>query len=96
MRRNNTQNISEVVSALLKEMNIDHKLKEVRVINSWEEVMGTKIARSTTKLFVKNRVLFVYLQSSVIRNELMMLKTGIIKALNDRAGEAVIDDIVMR
>ena len=96
MRRSNTQNINELVSQLLKDLKIDHKLKEVRVINSWNEVLGNNIARATSKIFIKNRVLFVYLNSSVVRNELMMLKSGIIKSLNEKVGEAVIDDIVFK
>ena len=96
MRRSNVQNINEVVNALLKEFKIDHKIKEVRLINSWNEALGNNVARATSKIFIKERVLFVYLKSSVVRNELMMLKTSIIKTLNDRAGESVIDDIVLR
>lgn len=96
MRRSNVQNIGEVVKELLKEMRIDHKIKEIAIINSWSEVLGPNIARSTSKIFVKNRVLFVYLSSSVARNELLMLKSKIIKALNDKVGESVIDDIVLK
>ena len=96
MRRSNTQNFKDVVDELLKELGIADKLKEVSIINSWEEVLGTKIARATSRLAVKNKVLFVYLKSSIVRNELMMLKSGIIKALNDKAGSKVIEDIVFR
>ena len=96
MRRSNTQNISDVVSQLLKELHIDHKLKEIRLINSWEEILGKNVARATTNIFIKNRILFVSLKSSVVRNELMMLKTGIIKALNEKAGEILVDDIILK
>jgi hypothetical protein len=96
MRRSNVQNISDVVSELLKELHIDQKLKEIRLINSWEELLGKNVARATTQIFIKNRVLFIYLKSSVVRNELMMLKTGIIKALNDKAGEIVVDELVLK
>ncbi len=96
MRRSHTQNIGDVVSQLLKELNIDQKMKEVRIINSWDEVLGVNITRATSKIFIKNRVLFVYLKSPVVRNELMMLKSGIIKALNDKVGEKIIDEIVFK
>ena len=96
MRRSNTQNINDLVNQLLKELKIDHKLKEVRLINSWNEVLGNNIARATSKIFIKNRVLFVYLNSPVVRNELMMLKSTIIKSLNDKVGEKIIDDIVFK
>lgn len=96
MRRSNFQNIGDIVHDLLKELRIDGKLKEVSIMNAWQEVLGEKINRSTSNMYVKNRVLFVYLKSPVVRNELMMLKSGIIKALNEKAGEQVIDDIVFR
>jgi hypothetical protein len=96
MRRSNTQNINDIVNQLLKELNIDRKIKEIRLINSWGEVLGGGVARATTNIFIKNRVLFVHLKSSVVRNELMMLKSSIIKSLNEKAGENIIDDIVFR
>jgi len=96
MRRSNVQNIGELVKDLLKELHIDQKLKEVRIINSWGEVLGANIQRATSKIFLKNRVLFVYLKSSIVRNELMMMKSAIITKLNEKAGEKVIDDIVLR
>ena len=96
MRRGNVQNIGEVISELLKEIHIDQKLKEIAVINSWGEVLGPNISRATVNLFIRNRVLFVSLSSSVVRNELLMLKSKIIKALNDKVGDKVVDDIVLR
>ncbi|HEX2936846.1 MAG TPA: DUF721 domain-containing protein [Bacteroidales bacterium] len=96
MRRSNVQNIGEVVSQLLKELRIDEKLKEIGIINAWNDIMGKKIQRETGRLYVKNRVLFVYLKSAVVRNELMMLRSGIVKALNEKAGGNIIDDIVLR
>ena len=96
MRRSNVQNLGEVVQAMLKEFKIDHKLKEVGIINGWNEILGANIARVTSRIFVKNRILFVHLTSPVVRNELMMMKSNIIKALNDNVGASVIDDIVMR
>ena len=96
MRRSNVQNIGEVVNELLKELRIDEKLKEIGIINAWYDIMGKKIQRETGRLYVKNRVLFVYLKSAVVRNELMMLKSSVVKALNEKAGGDIIDDIVLR
>ena len=96
MRRSNVQNLGQVVSEFLKEFKIDHKLKEVGIVNAWGDVLGSNISRVTSRIFVKNRVLFVHLSSPVVRNELMMMKSNIIKALNENVGASVIDEIVMR
>ncbi|HRW64114.1 MAG TPA: DciA family protein, partial [Bacteroidales bacterium] len=73
MRKKNTQKIDEVIHEYLKALKIDDKLKEVHLIRSWEDVVGKTIARSTKDIYIKNRKLFVVLNSSVIRNELFML-----------------------
>ena len=96
MRKKNTQKIDEVVKEYLKALKIDDKLKEVKLIKSWEEVVGKTIARSTNNIFINNRKLFVKLNSSVIRNELFMLRERLKKALNDKAGEEIIDEIILK
>ena len=96
MRKKNTQKIEDVIKEYLKALNIDGKLKEVNLIKSWDDIVGKTIARSTTDIYIKDRKLFVRLNSSVIRNELFMLRDGLKKALNDRAGEQLIDEIILK
>lgn len=96
MRKKNTQKLDEVIKEYLKALKIDDKLKEVQLIKSWESVVGKTVARSTDNIYINNRKLFVKLRSSVIRNELFMLKEGLVKALNDKVGETIIDEIILR
>ncbi|NOQ27149.1 MAG: DUF721 domain-containing protein [Bacteroidales bacterium] len=96
MRKKNTQKIDDVVREYLKAFKIDDKLKEVRLIKSWDDIVGKTIARSTSNIYINNRKLFVILKSSVIRNELFMLREGLKKALNDKAGEIIIDEIILK
>lgn len=96
MRRKNTQALGEVIQKYLEAMDIDGKLKEVRLIKSWESVVGKMISNKTNKLFIKDKKLFVYLNSSIARNELSMIKDDLVKRLNQQAGEEVIDDIVLK
>jgi hypothetical protein len=56
--------------------------------------MGTAVANRTTQIYVSQKKLFVRIESSVIKNELLIVKTGIIEKLNERVGNAVITDIV--
>ncbi len=95
MKRTNTVSLARVIDEVLKEYNISDKLKETRVIGAWAEVLGP-LAKTTEKLYIKNKVLFVCLTSSVVRNELSMMRAMLIKALNEKAGSEVITDIVFR
>lgn len=88
--------LGEAIRAYLKAMGLDKKLKEKALINSWEEVLGKGVSNATSSMYIKNQVLFVQLNSSVVRHQLQMMKSGIVDALNKKAGEILIRDIVFR
>lgn len=96
MKKTNAQPLKTIVQEYLKAMKLDTKLKEVRLIKQWEDVIGKTAARYTQNLYIKDRKLFVKVNSSIIRSELIMLKSGILQKLNENAGEKLIDDIVFR
>jgi hypothetical protein len=96
MRRSKTISLAEALGDYIKEMNLGEKLSEVGIINSWEEIVGKAISSRTTKIYIKEHILFVHLNSSVVRNELMMLREVLREKLNEKAGTEVIRDIVLR
>jgi predicted nucleic acid-binding Zn ribbon protein len=96
MRRSKTISIAEAVKDYIKEMNLGGKLNEIGVINSWEGIVGKAISSRTSKIYIKDNVLYVHLNSSVVRNELFMLREVLKEKLNERAGSEVIKDIVLR
>ena len=96
MKRSKTQKIEQIIYECLKEMKIDKKLKEVDIINHWEEIIGKTIARATDNIYIKNKTLFIHLNSSVVRNELLMIRENLKAALNERAGEEIIENIVLK
>jgi predicted nucleic acid-binding Zn ribbon protein len=96
MRRSKTISLAEAVNDYIKEMNLGDKLSEVGVINSWEETVGKAISSRTTKIYIKDHVLYIHLDSSVVRNELLMLREALREKLNQKAGREVIKEIVLR
>ncbi len=96
MRRSNTEKIGDVIKLYINALDLDGKLKEIRLIDSWPEVVGIQVANKTKNLVIKNRVLFVYLTSPIVKAELAKLKKGLIDALNRKAGTDLIDEIVLR
>jgi hypothetical protein len=96
MRRSKTISLAEAVKDYITEMNIGGKLSEAGVINSWEEIVGKAISSRTSKIYIKDHILFVHLNSSVVRNELLMLRQVLKDKLNEKAGAEVVKDIVLR
>lgn len=89
----NNQSIRQVIEELIQAYGIGDKINEARVISNWDKVVGKMIARDTTHLYIRNKTLFVKLNSPALREELGFAKTKLIKSLNRAAGAEVIVDI---
>ena len=96
MRRSKTISLAEALNDYIREMNLGSKLSEVGVISSWEDIVGKAISSRTTKIYIRDSVLYVHLNSSVVRNELLMLRQALKEKLNEKAGSEVVKDIVFR
>jgi predicted nucleic acid-binding Zn ribbon protein len=96
MRRSKTVSLADAISDYIKEMNLGDKLGEASVLNSWEEIVGKAISSRTSKIYIKDHVLYVHLSSSVVRNELLMLRQALKEKINGRIGKDVIKDIILR
>jgi predicted nucleic acid-binding Zn ribbon protein len=96
MRKSNTQPLKDVLRAYIDALGHRRKLKEVNIIASWEALMGKTIARNTREIYIKNKVLFVYLDSAALRNELLFYKEKIVAHLNEHAGEEIVEKVVLR
>lgn len=70
-------------------------LDEVKAVNSWGQVVGSFIASHTIDLNLRNKVLFVRVDSDVLRNELSYSKSELINKINDLVGKEVIEEMVL-
>jgi hypothetical protein len=96
LRRSKTISLAEAMQDYIREMNLGDKLLEVGVIESWESIVGKAIASRTSKIYIRDGILFVHLKSSIVRNELMMLREALREKLNNQAGIELIKEIVLK
>jgi predicted nucleic acid-binding Zn ribbon protein len=96
MRRSKTISLAEAIRDYIREMNLGRGLSELHLLDSWEEIVGKAISARTKKIYIKDKVLYVHLDSSVVRNELLMLRESLKERLNEKAGEEIITEIVLR
>lgn len=94
MRKPNDITLKEGIGKLLHVYRLKGKFDETSVIAYWPELMGKAVANRTTQIYIAQKKLFIRLESSVVRNELLMVRAGIIQKINERAGAEVITDIV--
>ncbi len=96
MRRSEIHSLGSAIKTFLKESKFDKKLAEVDAVNSWESIIGKPIARATSNIYIQNGTLHVHLKSSIVRNELFMMRNDIIRAVNDHAGREIVKEIVLK
>jgi len=96
MRRSKTISLAEALNDYISEMKIGHRLREISVIDSWEKIAGKAIASRTSKVTLKDGILTVYLKSSVVKNELMMIREALRERINNESGSEVIKEIILK
>jgi len=96
MERKEVRKIDSLLQQFVKSNRLEKGLAEYRLMKSWKDLLGITVAKKTKSLRIQNRKLFVTLHSSVVRNELSLIKESLIPKLNEAAGMDVIDDVVLR
>ena len=96
MRRKEVKKIDSLLQQFVKAQGLEKGLAEYRLMKSWKDLLGITVAKKTKSLRIQNRKLFVTLHSSVVRNELSLIKDSLIPKLNEAAGMDGIDDVVLR
>ena len=87
--------MKDAVKTYLKAQGLEEEYNEKVVLGKWEELVGKPIAMRTDSLKVTNKVLYIKLNSSVMRNELSHRKSEIIKIINTEAGHQLIYDVFL-
>ena len=96
MRRSITQPLADILRDYVRENNIGKRLKEVDIVQSWETLLGNTIAHYTLSVVLRNHILFVEISSSVVKNELFMMREEIKRKLNEKAGEELVNKIIFK
>ena len=83
-----------VLQNLLKNLGLEKRIKEQKLILDWDKIVGNKIAEKTKAFKIEGNKLFVKVESPSWRNELFYLKKDIINKLNQSVKQEVIKDII--
>lgn len=96
MRRSNEQSLGDVLSRLVKRDGFRQPLWEAEIREIWMNEMGEYIARNTSMIRLRGHVLELGIHSAGLRNELHYSKNKITSFLNEKLGQEVIKEVVLR
>ena len=85
--------LDEVLRKFLREEGLEVPLQQKRLIDAWEVVTGNMVSRYTAEKFIRNQTLFVKITNPALRQDLSMMRTQLVKRLNEQVGSFVISDI---
>jgi hypothetical protein len=94
MRKTNDKSLKEAIEQMMQVYKIKRKFDETGIIASWPDLVGKSVANRTKELFIHDKKLFLRIESSVIKNELMLMRSQIIEKINNEAKSVLIEDII--
>jgi hypothetical protein len=94
MRKANDMSLKEAIEQMLQVYKIKRRFDETGVIAAWPQLVGKPVANRTRELFIRDKKLFLRIESSVIKNELMLMRTQIIDKINDEANGILVEEII--
>lgn len=93
MKRTDPQHIAKIIDSVMLEGPDANQVLQQRASYLWVEIVGPGINRYTTRRYVKDGVLHVYLSSAPLKNELSFNRRQLVEQLNRAVGSNVITDI---
>lgn len=85
--------LDEVLKKLLRDEGLEVPLLQKRLVDAWEVVTGNVVSRYTAEKYIRNQTLFVKITNPALRQDLSMMRTQLVKRLNEQVGSFVISDI---
>ncbi|MEO6852068.1 MAG: DUF721 domain-containing protein [Mucilaginibacter sp.] len=94
MRKTNDKTLKEAIEQMLQVYKIKRRFDETGIIAAWPGLVGKSVANRTKEIFIRDKKLFLRIESSVIKNELIMMRTQIIDKINNEAKEILVEEII--
>lgn len=95
-RRDTSRQLADILLDVMRNENITHNMLNSQAASLWEIIVGPTANRATKSVHVSNGVMYVELTSSLLRQELMMIRSEIMNRINKACGDGVVKEIVFR
>ena len=92
-KRSNEQSLIQAMEHHLRQIGKENLILEVKAEEAWRAVMGKFFEKYTEHVEVRQRTLFVKINSPAMRQELMMGKSKIIANINEEIKKEFLIDV---
>ena len=91
----NNLELKNLINTFLKENNLEKGLLNIEVKKAWFELMNNGVANYTTDVSLRKKTLYIKLSSPALKEELSYGKEKLIKLINERLKENVVEKIIL-
>jgi len=88
------ESLNSILGSLIKKRGWERKIKEFQALSNWPEIVGPKVAENSKPVRIEGQKLFVRVENSVWKNELVFMQKEIREKLNKSVDGEVIKDII--
>lgn len=93
-RNSSTTTIKEAMGRMLQSYNINEKFDQTSLVKTWAKIMGQGVANRTSKIFIKDNVMFVTLNSAPLKHELNNSRDKVLALIETEYGKKIVKDIL--
>jgi len=93
MKRGKTENLADILNQLLENTQLERGLLERQVVRIVYQTLGQLGTKYLRKVELKNGVLYLYLTSAALRQELYMSRMAFVERINLQLGKKIVQEL---
>lgn len=93
MFKRKVHSLADVLGKTLREGGLETPLLQKRLVDAWDTVAGPTVSHYTGEKYIRNQTLCVKITNPALRQDLSMMRSQLVRRLNDSVGAYVIADV---
>jgi Dna[CI] antecedent, DciA len=92
---NNQQSLSSLLKGIFRDESSRQMYFQTKIERAWQKQMGTTVNRHTQEITLRNKILYIKITSSSLKQELLYAKDTIIDFANKICEEECVSQVVI-
>jgi hypothetical protein len=88
--------LGDALKQFVQNSKLKNGIRAAQIEEVWFELMGNTIAKYTDKIYIFDQKLFIETSVGPLKNELGFQKQQIIERVNEKMGEKIITDVIIK
>lgn len=88
--------LGDALKQFVQNSKLKNGIRAAQIEEIWLELMGNTISKYTDKIYIFDQKLFIETSVGPLKNELGFQKQQIIERVNEKMGEKIITDVIIK